>query len=75
MTVLTMAMTPARAADVCDPATRARLEALFDVRWGSPSFGPEELATPGPRQRGAGDLLGDPAPGAGTVLRRAAPPL
>lgn len=45
MTVLTMAMTPARAADVCDPATRARLEALFEVRWGSAAFGPEELAS------------------------------
>lgn len=44
MTVLTMAMTPARAADVCDQQTRRLLEEMFDVRWGSAAFGPEELA-------------------------------
>jgi len=38
-----MAMNPQRALDVCDEATRLRLEDLFHVRWGSDAFGPEEL--------------------------------
>lgn len=44
MTVLTMAMNPTRAKDVCAPGTRTRLEERFEVRWGTESFGPEELA-------------------------------
>ncbi|MHA7271038.1 NAD(P)-dependent oxidoreductase [Arthrobacter sp. HLT1-20] len=45
MTVLTMAMTPARAGDVCDQQTRTRLEDLFEVRWASDTLGPDELAS------------------------------
>lgn len=44
MTVLTMAMTPARAADVCNAATRALLEERFEVRWASASLDAAELA-------------------------------
>lgn len=44
MTVLTMAMTPARAADVCNAATRELLEARFEVRWASATLDAAELA-------------------------------
>jgi phosphoglycerate dehydrogenase-like enzyme len=38
-----VAMTPARADDVCDAQTRQLLESRFEVSWGSADFGPEEL--------------------------------
>lgn len=44
MTVLAMAMTPTRAADVCNAATRALLEGRFDVRWASAALDAAELA-------------------------------
>lgn len=44
MQVLTMAMTPARAADVCTAATRELIEARFEVRWASEAFDAAELA-------------------------------
>lgn len=43
MTTLVMAMNPERAADVCCPETRIRLEQRFDVRWGTEGFGVDEL--------------------------------
>lgn len=36
-------MTPARAADVCDDATRALLEERFEVRWAGDAVDPAEL--------------------------------
>ncbi|WP_159698974.1 hydroxyacid dehydrogenase [Arthrobacter sp. 18067] len=44
MTTLVMAMNPQRAEDVCDAATRLRLDERFDVRWGSDTFDADELA-------------------------------
>ena len=43
MKSLFVAMTPARAEDVCGPETRALLESRFAIRWGTESFGIEEL--------------------------------
>ncbi len=43
MTRLAMAMTPTRAADVCDDETRALLEERFEVSWGSDTLDAAEL--------------------------------
>ncbi|TDE98964.1 hydroxyacid dehydrogenase [Occultella glacieicola] len=44
MISLSALMTPARAEDVCSPATRHWLESTFSVRWGSTELGVEEVA-------------------------------
>jgi phosphoglycerate dehydrogenase-like enzyme len=41
---LAVAMTPQRATDVCDTATRALLDERFDVVWAGPQLGAAELA-------------------------------
>jgi phosphoglycerate dehydrogenase-like enzyme len=45
MPKVAVAMTPARADDVCDAETRQLLESRFEVSWGSAGFGPAELPT------------------------------
>lgn len=44
MTTLAMAMTPTRAADVCDEETRALLEDRFEVRWAGDHLDQAEVA-------------------------------
>ncbi|MFC7621350.1 hydroxyacid dehydrogenase [Microlunatus sp. GCM10028923] len=44
MPTLAMAMTPARAADVCDDETRALLEERFEVRWAGDQLDQAEVA-------------------------------
>jgi hypothetical protein len=41
--ILAAALTPARADDVCDAATRRLLESRFEVRWAGDDLGPAAL--------------------------------